>query len=594
MNDNIEKRILISAVSNKDPYSIKEIKDKQGNAISQEYSDGSLLSIIRKYKKDNKRINEAYIYLTLETAISESMGNTYSKAIKNLIPEIKIHFIPEGIIEEVENQIRENCSDIIEDNQNMKIRLCYEKLKSLKHDKAIKEAHKFGKLYGVLNNVIDKIKITEKSNYEIIFNLSSGTSAMQSDIYMTAITTREINSKMIQVASPNESSNWTLKLVDVEEESLKRLEQDEDKRIEIKGSRAKEELMVNTQKIILLESIEESFRKNDYAGVYNSLISYKNIIQNKDIIRYAQNLYYRYIGNQKKAENGVYTGNIKREELYPIIDDKDFNKDIDYNQYKKMVNIFMYSLERLNILKVKVARDEINDWLLIAESTIESLYKKIIYKLCKFDIDTILDNKDKIIVKLPTDFVDKNGNEKAEKSYYADKINVNTWNEYNYHKLLLKGQPITDMIQPNYLIKQLLEQNGKNINAFVLKNMLFTIWENTKQNIELKNSILVLDELRNFRNIAAHTEEFMTREKLNVGFKEQVKRTNSYRIKNNETKLELKYNNPINVIKEAEDIIYDILVKIMPSKYLNFLDQELDVYNKIENNIINLLRSEIV
>ena len=125
MNDNIEKRILISAVSNKDPYSIKEIKDKQGNAISQEYSDGSLLSIIRKYKKDNKRINEAYIYLTLETAISESMGNTYSKAIKNLIPEIKIHFIPEGIIEEVENQIRENCSDIIEDNQNMKIRLCY-------------------------------------------------------------------------------------------------------------------------------------------------------------------------------------------------------------------------------------------------------------------------------------------------------------------------------------------------------------------------------------------------------------------------------------------------------------------------------------
>ena len=41
MNDNIEKRILISAVSNKDPYSIKEIKDKQGNAISQEYSDGS-------------------------------------------------------------------------------------------------------------------------------------------------------------------------------------------------------------------------------------------------------------------------------------------------------------------------------------------------------------------------------------------------------------------------------------------------------------------------------------------------------------------------------------------------------------------------
>ena len=594
MNDNIEKRILISAVSNKDPYNLKQIKDKSGKVIDEEYSDGSLLSIIRKYKKENKNIDEAYIYLTLETAIKEIVGNTYSNPIKNLIPKIKIHFIPEGIIEEVENQILENCSDIIEDNQNEKIILFYERLKDLKHEKAIIEAHKFGKLYGVLNNVIDRIKLTEKSNYEIIFNLSSGTSAMQSDIYMTAITTREINSKMIQVASPNDRTNWDLKLIDITDEALKKLEQDEENRIKIKGSRAKEELMVNTQKIILLESIEESFRKNDYAGVYNSLNSYKNIIQNKDIIYYAQNLYYRYIGNQKEAEKGIYSGNIKREELYPIIDDEDFNKNIDSSKYKQMVSIFMYSLERLNIMKVKVARKEINDWLLIAESTIESMYKKILYKICNFDVDKILDKKGRIIIKLPNNFVNKNGNEKVKDHYSADKINCDTWNKNNYHQLLLKNKPITEFITPEYLIKPILEQNGKNINAFVLKNMLFTIWENTKQNIELKNSILVLDELRNFRNIAAHTEEFMTREKLNVGFKEQVKRTNSYRIKNNETKLELKYNNPINVIKEAEDIIYDILVKIMPSKYLNFLDQELDVYNKIENNIINLLRSEIV
>ena len=585
------KRILISAVSNKDPYTAKKIKDENGNVIKKiDFSDGSLLSILRKYKRENQNIDEAYIYLTLETAIKETIGKTYSSAIKSLFHDIQLHFIPEGVIEEVEEQIHKNCSDILEDN---KINLIYERLKDLKHEKAITEAHKYGKLYGVLNKVIDKIKFAEE-NYEIVFNLSSGSPAMQSDIYMTAITSREIKSKMFQVASPNERTNWDLELIDVTDEALESLKQEEENRIKLKGSRANEELMINTQKIILLESIEESFRKHDYAGVYNSLISYKNIIQNKDIIRYAQNLYYRYIGNQKKAENGLYTGNIKREELYPIIDDKDFNKDIDYNQYKKMVNIFMYSLERLNILKVKVARDEINDWLLIVESTIESLYKKIIYNICKFDIDTILDSKDKIIVKLPVDFVDKNGNEKSEKSYYADKINVNTWNESNYHKLLLKGKPITDMIQPNYLIKQLLEQNGKNINAFVLKNLLFTIWENTQKNIELKNNILVLDELRNFRNIAAHTEEFMTREKLNVGFKEQIVRTNNFKIKNNEVKLELKYNNPINAIKEAEDLIYDILTKIMPNKYLNLLDQELNVYNKIEKNIINLLRSEII
>ena len=43
MNDNIEKRILISAVSNKDPYNLKQIKDKSGKVIDEEYSDGSLL-----------------------------------------------------------------------------------------------------------------------------------------------------------------------------------------------------------------------------------------------------------------------------------------------------------------------------------------------------------------------------------------------------------------------------------------------------------------------------------------------------------------------------------------------------------------------
>ena len=580
------KRILISAVSGNDPYNI------------QTKTDGSLLSIIRKYSMQNTPIDEVYVYLTLETALQEAVNKVYTKSIGFISSDIKITYFPKGVVEEVNEAILEYCEDTflnheIDDEEKINI---YAKMLYNKNLKIARtDVNKYGKLYEEIDKLINSIiKKEEKDSYELLFNVSSGTPAMEADIVMMAITNKEINSKMIQVATPNKGQNRRLTLAPVDEDSLKkqsRIEEANINKLDENGNksfRASEEKMLNTKKLILLESIEDSFKKHDYAGVYNAIKLQDSIIKNKDIGRYAKNLYYRYIGDPINAEKGIYLGNIKREELYPIID----------NEKNIVVNQFMYTLERLNIMKVKAKREEINDWLLIAESTIESLYKKMIYRICNFDIDSILDDKDRIIIKLPKNYIEKDNNKIAQKEYMPDIINVDSWNEDNYNELLLKEKPLTEVIRPQFLIKPLLEYNGRNINAVILRNLLYTIWENTDKNLKLEDSIEILDALREFRNLAAHTETFITRDVLNQGFKEQILKANRNRVKEGKEPLELKYTTYINAIKEAENILYNILKQIMPEEYTkdankSVLDKELNIYETIENNIIKLLKEEI-
>ena len=50
-------------------------------------------------------------------------------------------------------------------------------------------------------------------------------------------------------------------------------------------------------------------------------------------------------------------------------------------------------LERINIMKVKAQREEINDWLLLTQTVLESLYKKLIYKTCGLNLDNILNDE---------------------------------------------------------------------------------------------------------------------------------------------------------------------------------------------------------
>ena len=113
------KRILISAASENDPYNNKNNRD------------GSINSIIRRYTIENKRIDEIYIVLTLQTALRELYGNVFSKSIKHIDNKIEIHFYPEGIFAEINNNIKLHCSDILQDeslNQEQKINRYVERL----------------------------------------------------------------------------------------------------------------------------------------------------------------------------------------------------------------------------------------------------------------------------------------------------------------------------------------------------------------------------------------------------------------------------------------------------------------------------------
>ena len=557
------KRMLISAASENDPYNNKNNRD------------GSINSIIRRYTIENKRIDEIYIVLTLQTALRELYGNVFSKSIKHIDNKIEIHFYPEGIFAEINNNIKLHCSDILQDeslNQEQKINRYVERLIDKDLKLAMVDVNKFGWLYEDIYSIIEDIRKKDR-NCELLFNVSSGTPQMEADLLMMAITNKSEDIKIIQASAPFQKQNRPLELPAVDDDTLNIIKVIEEENIYSKTNvgqlqfRASEEKMRNTKLLILLASIKDSFEKRDFAGVYNSIIFYKSLIENKDIIRYAQNLYYRYIGNPPKANEGlskneksIYSeGNISQNELYPIYDIK-----------KKPIEQYMYTLERLNIMKVKAERGEINDWLLIAESTLEAIYKKIIFSICQFDVDSILDDRDKISFDQVTP--------------------IKT----------IKQIPATKIIVPNYLIDTIFEQNGRNISAVGLIKILETIWSNDNTYSELEPSIRILDKLRDFRNMVAHTQEFVTIESLNNGVKKQIQRSNYWRSTQGMQLLQFYYNNDINIVKETEYRINEILERILPKEYTakdnsgkSLFDREKDLYKHIERKIIKLLNQEI-
>ena len=96
----MKKRLLVTSAGGTDPYTL--------TAGTNEYNDGSILSILRKMKKDQKTITDVYLYLSLEMGIREFRNQVFSKSIKSIDDSINIKIFPEGILEEIQNLFETN------------------------------------------------------------------------------------------------------------------------------------------------------------------------------------------------------------------------------------------------------------------------------------------------------------------------------------------------------------------------------------------------------------------------------------------------------------------------------------------------------
>ena len=488
------KRVLVSFVGMVDPFTVTEIKDqKKEKVIDTIKRDGSLTHIMRHYKKENKPIDKVYIYYSQEMF---EYKDSIDLAVKHFFPNIDIINLPK-------------------DEKNLRI-----------------DVNKYGTFYPIISEIFEEIKkeyLYEKY-CEIIINISSGTPAMQTDLSLIAIThnlPKNFKVKMLQVNTPFKKSNNQRKKYGADE--LQILLREVDEQENQNEDRTEEEKINDTRKLILIEGIENSLKKDDYAGIYDVIKTNKDMFENHDLLYYSQNLYYRNIGDEKSAKEGIPDEILKK--LY-IIKDKDISSII----------------ERINMLNTKNSRDEINDWLLLAQTVIEDIYERMLLKICKFDIREILEN---------------------------EKISLDKFNKINTNN---KYANILNIISTS---------NGRFVDAFLLKKILMSY--EPKIGKEGMKVIIVLDKIRTFRNVSAHSNEFITRKKLDIGFEKKIEDEARYQ-KTTTTRL-VAY--PNDAIKEVNYKIKNILRRIVSEEDEANMNDALKMYDNIKDKISEILENEL-
>lgn len=574
------KRILFTGAGGSDPYT----KTLQGV-----YNDGSIISIIRQLKKEGKPITDVYLYLSYEMAMPELIGKAVDdkavdekavdgnqtcevkkilRTIKSIDNNINVVYFPLEI--EAGKDIGE-----IEENINKIAR---------------KDVNEFGTFYSEANKMLDKVKQDiGLENSEIYVNVSSGTSAMESDFNLMAITNNEIGIKICKVNNPTKKENGrkdrniTGSDEEIQELNKQEKERQNDKEYE---QRANEVGMENTKKLILLNSLEDSFKKHDFTGAYNAIMKNKNIIKNKRIINYAANLYYRYIGNDIEAKK-----------VAKNIEEHKTPSDIDLYPLKNKNQVIETLIEKFNVMKVKFLREEFNDWLLISTPIIEKITTTLLVAN-NINLDKFT-NKSK------------------------------RWNESDLQRKISIESFEKSSLKENQKLREVIKKNdGQYLSAYRLVEIIQAGF-NFKDKEKIIEKIRRIDTTRKYRIIAAHDAKFVELDEFEKNYAEDITEEYQDRIRTRceekvkmskpdatvdfirknsklyetevkmfERKLSLENEN----LKRAEVVHNDI--KFLLNKCLyreNQISNETneafenvcDIYNKIQERIITLLKNEI-
>lgn len=299
----MKNRILFSAVGNTDP-------------VRNDY-EGPILHIVRMYKP-----SKVYLYISKELKENEDK-KIYSNSIKQLDDSIEV--------------------------------VCYPK----KEDEYVIDVHKFDMFYDKFLNIINEIIESEEGEYELLFNLSSGTPAMKATMMLVGITLDNSNIKLVQVSTPEGKSNAGKEHEDLDNAIPKELVENTMESIAMEEckNRCSDKELLQTKKLFLFNNIKKLLKKYDYSGL-NDLIEENKLLFSENVYNLCKHVYNRYISNGKKAEEFARKISSK---LYPV-----------ENAEEKII------IEKFNILKINRIRGEIQDWLLLAVPIIERIYMQIL------------------------------------------------------------------------------------------------------------------------------------------------------------------------------------------------------------------------
>lgn len=300
-----KNRILFSAVGDTDP-----VRD---------YYDGAMLHIVRYY-----RPQKVYLYLSKELMKNEKYSHLYSRAIKVLDSNIEVKIYPKAE------------ADLLDD------------------------VYDFDKFYKIFYNIIESIRV-DNDNYELLLNLSSGTPAMKSTMFMLSVALNDKNMKLIQVTTPDKKSNRDKEHIDVKDENVEEIVRCSYDEVDFGRdgmNRCIEQNLIETKKVFVLHNVKKMLAKSDYSGLNDLVEQNENILEEKTC-NYVRHIYNRYIGNYDLAEQ--IARKIGYDDLYPI-------KNADT----------LRITEKFNVIKIKSKRGELQDWLVLIYNVIEKLYEQIL------------------------------------------------------------------------------------------------------------------------------------------------------------------------------------------------------------------------
>lgn len=546
--EKVIRRILITGASETDPYTgrLDENQDVQ-------YNYGSILSIIDRLKNENKKITDVYLYLTVRIAIREVKTECIQNAIKAVNDSTNIKIYPKDILKTVTEEINIDPSQSDTELEEKIIKKM-----------GLEKVNKFGSFYPNYYAMLEDIKINMAfKDYEKYFNVSSGTSAMESDMNLMAITNLDNDTYIVQVDGPtpniNKRMTTPLKL-EWNHQELKNLIESEKNKNKEEGlnRRAKYDTMNKVQMLILKENIESCFAKCDYAGVYDEVNNNKDIFspKNKDkITKYATHLYYRYIGKETEAKKIAQKDNNIRE-LYPIAS---INTTEELNYYSNIVEVF-------NIMKIKYHRQEINDWLLIGQTVIEAVNKALYSKEIGLNFEDVLTDKN----------IDLNKFTKLNQDYHFNKY----------------GQKFLNYFEKN--------NNKKPTSSDIAYHLIQCLKNDNKKTLSSK--IALLDCIREARNEAAHDLKIVDENLLNKYFIKNIydKNYNKFIVRNlnnlefiKECHIEFAPNGNIHTVNTTTKLLESLIKYIKPDISLDLIDDQLKIYETIQKKIMDLIEEEI-
>lgn len=397
----MSKYVLFSPIGNHDPFGYTKEK----------ITEGPLLHIVRHYKPES-----VVLFLTKEMFDKENKDNRYTRCIKHFLPDCKI--------------------DILEDGFH------------------IVDAHKFDEFIKPYNGIFEKIKELYP-DYEILFNVSSGTPQMISSLILEAQTSNT-KAKAVQVVTPVRKANIPDSYQEDDIEYIENDIENNENRCEEPNFNAFRKMRLKSQLIALINNYEydaaSNLIKNDGLQLFSN-----------NVVELLDHLHHRSIYDLQNAR--LHASKLK---------------DID-PEVKKLTNVDKNIVEYFYTIKLKQIKGELDDMVLKITPFVAKILRSEVEKY--YDLEKIITQygKNKVPRITRKSLIEKDYNllnfldENFEGYYYDSAVNSQTLNRILEYKIkitkTLPEKELNTFNQLDFLFNKFLDLES-NIRNFVAHEMV--------------------------------------------------------------------------------------------------------------------------